>query len=68
MGPLAQVLTISANVQARGVLVRHIGRALRMAVLLHSAVESLVGAADAALPDRCLVLSQDASLLAGTSP
>lgn len=63
---VCEALCISSCTQMRGLLVRHLGRALRMTVLLREALEALPGTPPAALKDRCLVLAQDATLLART--
>lgn len=63
---VCEALCISTCAQMRGLLVRHLGRALRMTVLLREALEALPSIPPAALKDRCAVLSQDATLLART--
>jgi hypothetical protein len=63
---VSEALAISSCVQFRGLMVRHIGRALRMTTMLREALEALPRVAAGDLKDRCLVLAQDAKLLAQT--
>ena len=60
----ADFCALSTALQFRGCLLRHVGRALRMAILLRQKLEALPRVPKAELADQCLVLGQDADSLA----